>query len=182
MTDLKNKIDDLAKDHPAFFITAIFMVINLIGILYSFFLLISNNVNFFDFAETPDFVIGAFRNPLLILYLAIASSMMALLFYKLPAGNFRDYFTIIIASVLYIFLPSLVGFVEGKYPDLFYFLTSEYDQVTYINGDRDSPTVSHLSEVRLVSNVGDFLIFAEKEGDLHIVRRANVVRIFEPHR
>jgi hypothetical protein len=56
----------LMDDHPALLLTAGYLILTIVGLIYEFWLFLSFRINIVDWAETTDFLLAAVRTPLVI--------------------------------------------------------------------------------------------------------------------
>ncbi len=94
---LYDSLDSAARffgQHPAMLGSLMYLLITCVGITYSFFLYQNFGINVFDFAETNDLLLAAFKdfNAFLISMLAVVSSifLFALLLMLRPKGSAID--------------------------------------------------------------------------------------------
>ena len=73
--DLPTSIAAFFRDHPAIVGTLIYLQVTSIGVIYSWTLYAQFDINIFDFAESNDFLLAAFKEPF-----AFFMSMLALLY------------------------------------------------------------------------------------------------------
>lgn len=67
---------DLLRDHPALFVTGVYVIASAVGMLFSWAYLLRFGINVFHFAQIGDFLIASLREPmtwLLVAFVAVLS-------------------------------------------------------------------------------------------------------------
>lgn len=181
--DVPAKILEYLNNHPGVALALLAAGLNLIGICYSSFLLGRYGLNFFDFAEIEDFLISAFRNPLIILY----NCLIVFVFTVFTIIRNRDalQYPRISLSVLFLIffaVPSVTGLIEPSSSILQTLTSNKYTAVHLLNqtGEQHPPLQNiRLENVRIIAKAGDFLVFIDTAQNAHVVNRSLVTRIFE---
>ena len=62
-----SRLTRLMDEHPALLLTAGYLILTLVGLIYEFWLFLAFRINIVDWAESTDFLVAAIRTPLIIL-------------------------------------------------------------------------------------------------------------------
>jgi hypothetical protein len=84
------RLADLARQHPTLVLTAGYVVLTLVGLVYSAWLFLYFRINIIEYSETSDFLLAAVRAPLVIL-LAILPALIVFLIGKVVAWARRKF-------------------------------------------------------------------------------------------
>ncbi|MGF1563393.1 MAG: hypothetical protein ACFB3T_14590 [Geminicoccaceae bacterium] len=186
--------------NPAVSITLALVYLNVVGVIYSFFLLAAFDVNFFDLAETSDFLIGALKNPSQLLFNIMAMLFLAWFVYWSQENQYflniilrnvpriiRKYAFVIFAIVpifYALWIPYLYATVDAQHAsDAFIrthsssaFASSRAFHITY--QQRPGPLgTRELSNAVLLLSVGEFFVFVGPDGQAKLIRRALIAEM-----
>lgn len=174
------------QDHPGAFITIVAVFLNGVGLVYGFFSLAFFDINYFDFAEADDFLISAFRNPGMFLYICAVAFFGAQLL-RFSSRRWFPAAAIAYVLVLAFGVPAWLGSLAADPTTEFQPFANKYTRVFHDGECAEGECAEKervgkrclLEDHRLVTKVGDFVVFANGQGDAIIIRRSDVVQIYE---
>lgn len=138
-----------------------FVILNVVGLSYNFGLFAAMGVSYADFAQIEDFLVGAFKSPLVLLYTAaaIGLSLLTLATVSQRGGMAGTAVAVVLVLMLAFLLPTLGGYAVGRSGGgsaLFVgtSMPSEIDCQVFDDGRR----VIRTFEGRILSSAGGMLL------------------------
>lgn len=105
------------RQHTAVAASVGFVLLNLVGLSYNFGLFAAMGVSYADFAQLDDFLIGAFKSPLVLLYTAVAIALSLVPTTgsgRLPGTRAGVWVSSVAAVFLAFIVPSVAGYLVGR--------------------------------------------------------------------
>ena len=180
------------REHPAIIGSLLYAQVTLIGIVYTYVLYQEFNVNIFDYAETSDFLLAAFRNPLTftaaLITIVLVILVQAVVVQLSNRGETlvrerlrRNFTAVFVASILVILALGVVAalFLAQRRVDELRESSSQPETVQYRapSGSEEQTTVSNL---QLIGNAGTFALFYDPRDETTLViPHAQIISITE---